>query len=405
MTKEKLAKLRAMGLVFDGVYDLIAEKREKINFELKEIKKEVKKTNFVFSPSELGNNDNLKEFFKDQGNILNVFVYPDVENILTMNNWAQSPGAFQVELQKNAKNLIIAVYCPTANALLNEFEKIKKQGFEIGNLVIESHGHSGEGFYIGNYTKKNPSKNFFNINNVENSGLLKKIGSQIKGDIVLTGCQIGTNNKLLVKIANVTQRNIIASEGWVTDWPAMFNDQTTSRVYMKYIVSLLFEHSKKFKDEVIKRAKEKTGYYEWILRMKRFKNDVIEGVLDTFYSTVISPCGTADIIEDIGEIIISGDPYYDPKRPLTKEENLRKNKPPTMRVMFEERVGEWRFASPRKIEGTIVDYYVPKQSGTFYFDKAGNPKFDKSISFYETEWGAAYKTLVENLYSTVITKH
>lgn len=357
-----------------------------------------------FTTSQLGNNNNLQDHFKNLGNILNVFVYPSIKNIATMDNWAQAPGAYQVELQKEAKNLITAVYCSTPRELITELDKISKQGFFIGNLIIESHGHGSKGFYIGDYSKEASNVNFFNKDNIGNSKILKAVGKLIKGEIVLMGCQVGRNYELLVKLANTTKRNVIASEGWVSDWPAMFNDQSTSRSYMRYIVEFLFEHVEGFKEEIIDKIDKDTILPKWIIRkgINYFKKNIVEGVLDIFYSTVISPSGTADVIEDIGEVLIKGKPYYDPKRPLTKKELELPEIPPTMREMFEERVGQWRNASPGEITGGILDYYVPPQIGTFYFDKSGNPKFDRTIKFYQTTWGNAYKTLVEKLYSTKI---
>ena len=385
----------------ESLWEETAKAREVRNTVINNVKPKENK----FKPyklSQLGNNDNLREHFKNLGNILNVFVYPSKENIATMDNWAQAPGAIQVELKKKAKNLITAVYCSKPNELILELENIGKQGFIIDNLIIESHGQGSEGFYIGNYSKIASSVNFFNVRNIENSKVLKSVGKLIKGEIVLMGCQVGRNYELLIKLANTIKRNVIASEGWVSDWPAMFNDQSTSRTYMKSIITFLFENNQEFKNKVIEIAKEKTGYYEWILRLKYFKNDVIEGILDALYSTVISPSGTADIIEDVGEVLIMGKPYYDPKRPRNKKELGERPLPPTMREMFEERVGQWRNASPRKITGDILDSYIPPQIGTFYFDKAGNPKFDRSVKFYDTLWGNTYKTLVEKLYSTKI---
>ena len=55
-------------------------------------------------------------------------------------------------------------------------------------------------------------------------------------------------------------------------------------------------------------------------------------------------------------------------------------------------LGSWHTKLKRK---NVVSF--PPQIGTFYFYKSGNPKFDESISFYKTEWGATFKTLVEKL--------
>jgi RHS repeat-associated protein len=303
--------------------------------------------------------------------VITVFLSPSNMFNPKSGNLAMASGFLQAKAQElsgaNMKALVVA----SATDAYNQIFELKQQGYTIANLIIDSHGHGSSAFDIGD--------DKIDAKAAGASSMLKKMTEGMTGQIVLMGCQLGANKELMTNLANLTGHTVIASEGWVTDWPGMFNDPVNTKSGLTSAVGFLWDLEGPVGDAFREYTRgemtdmQKMGSY--IFRDEAV-NEIVNEVMKRYTSGGVPLGGSPDYLNP-------GDAsYYDP------------TKKPEMREMFEKKVGKWNIANFGK------DNLVPV-TGTLFLDRNGNPvQRDDGTSFYDTKFGQEYKKSVESVYNT-----
>ncbi|MFT3980440.1 MAG: RHS repeat-associated core domain-containing protein [Ferruginibacter sp.] len=288
-----------------------------------------------------------------ENKVVNLFISPT--NLLTSDgnykNLAMLPGYYFASKYTNVPSSnLIAFQAGTATDVYNYINELKTNGYVIGNIIIDSHGDHGTSFSVGNEkfsTGTEPA--------------LTKITSQVTGSVIIMGCQMGKNNEnVLTNIAasmeNSTDKTVIASEGWVSDWPGFLNTKD-NKDDIKRAITKLWDNNSDFRNEV----KEATpGVVRGLIGRKGYIRILTKRVM----KEGISPSGAFESI--------NGTKSYSPDDPT--------NGP------IYAKVGKWNKVSP---SGT------KPIKGNFYLDSNGNYHNFKRRSFYQTVFGKIYKALTE----------
>jgi Domain of unknown function (DUF4347) len=285
-------------------------------------------------------------------------------------NVAMVSGFLQAKAQELTGNNIKALVVECATDAYNQIFALKQQGYTIANLIIDSHGHGSTGFNIGD--------DLIDTKAAGASPELKKMTAGMTGQIVLMGCQLGANKELMTNLRDLTGHSVIASEGWVTDWPGMFNDPVNTKAGVNAAVGYLWDLEGPIGDAFRDFTRGKMSDLE---RAASYfcRDEAVDGIskeiINKFGGDGIPLGGSPDYLNP-------GDAsYYDP------------TKKPEMREMFEKKVGKWFLASSQ------TNNVVPI-NGTLFLMPNGDPAYGKS--FYETKFGKAYKESVESTYNTTL---
>jgi hypothetical protein len=267
------------------------------------------------------------------------------------------------------KALVVA----SATDAYNQIFELKQQGYTIANLIIDSHGHGSAGFNIGD--------DLIDAKAAGASPELKKMTSGMTGQIVLMGCQLGANKELMTNLRDLTGHSVLASEGWVTDWPGMFNDPVNTKAGVNAAVGALWDLEGPVGDAFREYTRGKMSPLEEAGSYLS-RDAAVEGISNE----IINKLGGDGVpLGGSPDYLNPGDAsYYDP----TKKREMRE--------MFEKKVGKWNLASA----GT--NNVVPV-NGTLFLDPSGNPvQRSDGKSFYETKFGKEYKKSVESTYNTTL---
>jgi RHS repeat-associated protein len=289
-----------------------------------------------------------------ENKIVNLLISPT--NLLSPDNnygnIAMLPGAISGAKYTNIPSSnLIAYQAADATAVYSYINNLKSQGYIIGNIIFDSHGDHGTSFSVGNEkfsTGTEPA--------------LTKITSQATGAVIIMGCQMGkNNNNVLSNIAasmeNSSDKAVIASEGWVSDWPGFLNNKNNKADIKRFVATLWDAPDHSFSDEV---KKATPGLVRGLIGRKGYIRILTRRIM----KEGISPSGAAESI--------NGTKSYSPDDP-------------TNGVLYA-KVGKWVKVTPGGSKAI---------KGNFYLDSNGNYHNFKRRSFYQTVLGKIYKALTE----------
>jgi RHS repeat-associated protein len=304
-----------------------------------------------------------------QKQTINIMIVSSVIETKNGDNFASYSGAIQaMRVQDdNAKTTVKVIWAANSTDAYNQILALKEKGLTIGNLILESHGDHGGSFEIGGSN--------YDATQAGTDATLKSIGKLATGDIVLMGCQLGMNQKLMKNLATNTGKNVFANMGESTDWPGMFNSEDEKPKYANALATFMW-NIPEGKSAIMAEAGwgVMLAYYlvkEWGTKqaLEEFDKKIIKGAADQISASmdVVSPSGALEYIKD----------------PTHKDYDLRI---PKNREKYN-RGGQWLQANK---DGQILF------RGLLYFDKFGGINFLKK-SMGETKWGKFIKKMVDSV--------
>jgi RHS repeat-associated protein len=301
---------------------------------------------------------------------VNIFIFPSNLFDLKGGNIAQISGFLQAKAQELLGNKIIAIQADNTAHAYNQIFSLKTAGAfqHISNMVFETHGHEGLGFSVGTSS---------NYENKSSKSDLKVLTAEVEGYVVIMGCQLGMNiGGFMNNTAKAINKKVIASQGWVMDYPGMFNDKVGMEKGIEIGVGWAWDNVPSFKNWVYSQLSDQEilkivvadlfGIDTDVIIKKEVKDRIIKEIapLTNLMDGDVSPSGTPDIFFDPF--------YYNPNNPKNAK-------------IFE-RVGKWNvFTANGKSE-----------EFTLKFDSDGDV-FRTSVPFYETAFGKEYKNMVDKV--------
>ncbi len=293
---------------------------------------------------------------KKIGQVVNIYLAPTSMFNPMGGNLAMIPGYFQAKAQENAGQNIVALKVANSVDAYNQVFHLKNAGYIIGSLIIDSHGHGGKSFSIGDEA--------IGVSEIGCTPMLKPLTDMGTAEIVLLGCQVGSNIPLISSLSKLANQDVMANESWTTCWPGMFNDSKTAKQGTRDAIGWLIDNVPAVKGYVQSEAVKKEGWAAYLATNSMLADgatDVIMEEMKPYFKDGISPSGTIDALFD---------PYYDPaKRDIAK---------------LNSKIGSWVMAS------TSSNNSVVSIVGNFGFNKNGSPGQDASTTFAQTKLGQDY---------------
>jgi RHS repeat-associated protein len=303
------------------------------------------------------------------GQIVNIMVVSASLYTKNGDNWASYMGALQGALANgDAYGTTKVIFATNSENAYTQIYNLKAKGVTIGNIILESHGNGGESFDIG--------LSNFNSKNSGSDPWLKKIGGISSGAIVLMGCQLGMNEKLMKNLAKNTGKNVYADKGENTDWPGMFNDENDRELFANAMATVMWNTPQGKSAILSKASKNMQKAYDLVQKYgtdgmkKKVDEYVIKEATKEIMAKMVGPISPSSALE----YITSPDhEHYDLRIP----ENVEKFN----------RGGQWIMASPG---GSVTP------QGLLYFDNSGFIHFSRS-TFSQTTWGAFIVELIKTV--------
>lgn len=315
-------------------------------------------------------------------------------------NLAQLPGYVQAEVQRLAGGKLRTIIVDDADDAIKQITALRDAGLGINNIVLETHGEHGRGFYIGDYDHR--SEHFYDLKKLQDQPAARThvadICSDMRGKLVLMGCEIGRNQALLVQVAAIIDRPVIASRSWVTDWPGMFNDPRTRTP------TLTRKQRRRYADEIaeylrIHHGKEILEHFmppslgclvpqralHLLLRLH------VSRILRGFFkrSCRVSPSGSLDAIYSR---------HYRTDYPFTADDKEVDESGQEVQMTGQTMkrnhadVGHWCEVTPPPAG---QDQASLRAVDNFYFNRDGDP-LDGRPRFKKTHFGKAYRALIRD---------